>query len=231
MVVYLGLVALVIECAILWRGQRQLFWLWHDATGSFWAAALIAAPGTILHEASHYIFCLILRVPAGSRVGSRVRFFYPQRNEEDGSVVLGSVPHAATDPLRGALIAIAPLLVVPFLLALLCLILTGSLSPEAMLEAPWWALVIWLLVAFSAASAAFPSPGDHIGIIGGFLLIGLSALIVLIIGPSKALAAANGLAILLAVPAACALILLIVGNLLYKHKKKPELNVRDSSVK
>jgi len=115
-------------------------------------------------------------MPDGSR--GRVSFFFPKKGE-DGSITLGSVPYAATDPLRGALIAVAPVVVVPLLFMGLTALLLGTVTPNelkgAFTAAALWKEVLWVYVAFSCGQAAFPSPGDHIGFIGGSMLIALVA--------------------------------------------------------
>ncbi len=63
-------------------------------------------PGTVLHEGAHYIACVLLGVPVGRQVRGpdgrrrRVRWFFPTRDPVTGSVTLGMVPHARTDPFR-----------------------------------------------------------------------------------------------------------------------------------
>src|ERR1700738_2973077 len=89
-------VVLSAESAVLFLGQRRLFWLAVDATGSRWLGYLFAMPGTVLHEAAHYLACVILRVQVvGLRGGdgrrARVRLFYPERDPVSGSVTLGMV--------------------------------------------------------------------------------------------------------------------------------------------
>ena len=75
--------ALALEAACLFLGQRRLFWLAVDATGSRLLGYLLAMPGIVLHESAHYLACVILRVPAGRQVRTRdgrrarVRLFYP----------------------------------------------------------------------------------------------------------------------------------------------------------
>ena len=54
---------------------------------------------------------------------------YPQRDPVTGSVILGMVPPAETVPVRGALIAIAPLLLVPPLLVAIALLIAGTSDP------------------------------------------------------------------------------------------------------
>ncbi len=59
---------------------------------------LLVLPGTVVHELSHYLACLLTAV----RV-REVRLFSPQENG-----ALGWVVHDATDPLRRNIIALAP---------------------------------------------------------------------------------------------------------------------------
>lgn len=210
-------VLLIAEGWALYFGQRRLFWASLDATGSKLLAYFLAFPGTALHEAAHYIMCLVLGVPAGDQVRTsrgqrgRVSFFYPKESE-DGSITLGSVPHAATDPLRGALIAVAPVLLVPPLFAGLSALLLGTAAPTELwpgfLSAALWQQALWLYLAFSCGQAAFPSPGDHIGVLGGLALIILGGGIAFAVysnGGTQALAdMLRSLVLVLAVPAAAA---------------------------
>jgi hypothetical protein len=169
------------ECAALWIGQRRLFFTAETALRSRKLALLIAMPGTVLHELAHFLACQILRVPAGRQVGGKVEFFHPRVDEQSGGMILGQVPHAHTDPLRGALIAIAPVLLVPPLLVGATMGLLGTTSiddlPHAFAHAGWWQLLIWAYVALSCGQAAFPSPGDHIGILGGGCLLILAVVL------------------------------------------------------
>ena len=172
-VVELGLV-LALEALCLFLGQRRLFWLAVDATGSRLLGYLLAMPGTVLHESAHYLACVILRVPAGRQVRTRdgrrarVRLFLPQRDQVTGSVILGMVPHARTDPVRGALIAIAPLLLVPALLVAIALLVAGTSDPaqlrRVLPELATWKVVLLGYLTFSCGQAAFPSAGDHVGV-------------------------------------------------------------------
>jgi hypothetical protein len=178
------------ELALLWRGQRRLFWAAAGATRSRVLAYALAAPGTALHEASHYLACRALGVP----VSKRVRLFWPQRTGE-GEVVLGSVRHARTSPLRQALISIAPLLLVPAFLTLATALLVApdalSRLPDALTGVPAWRAILWVYLSLSCGQAVFPSPGDRIGVMGGILLlvVGLLAL-----GTVEALGGSGGVA-------------------------------------
>jgi hypothetical protein len=65
------------EAVALFLGQRRLFWLAVDATGSRLLGYLLAMPGTMLHESAHYLACVLLRVrlPSGRellRLGYRI---------------------------------------------------------------------------------------------------------------------------------------------------------------
>jgi hypothetical protein len=207
---------LALECAALFAGQRRLFWLSVRATGSRALGYALAMPGTVLHESAHYLACLILRVPVGAELTApgggraRVKLFRPRRDEH-GGVVLGEVPHAATDPLRGALIAVAPLLLVPLLLAAVAMAMAGTTSPAALPRAivhlPVWQLALLAYVAFSCGQAAFPSPGDHVGLVGAGALLALGVLIATVSihsGGVAGLAALMRSASLLLAPAALA---------------------------
>ncbi len=216
------------EVVALFLGQRRLFWLAVDATGSRLLGYLLAMPGTVLHEAAHYLACVVLRVPVGGRLRTRdrrrarVRLFYPQRNRGSGSVTLGSVPHAATGPLRGAVIAIAPLLLVPPLLVVIALAAVGTTDPSQLRHLlprlATWKLVLLAYVAFSCGQATFPSAGDHLGKLGALALTGLAgvtvALLLLNGGRAELTNVTRDACLLLAVPAiASALSLVVLGTL------------------
>jgi hypothetical protein len=206
---------LIAEAVALCLGQRRLFWLAVHATGSRLLGYVLVMPGTVLHESAHYVACLVLRVPVGRQVRTptgrraRVRLFYPQRDPGSGSVTLGSVPHAATDPLRRALIAIAPLLLVPPLLFALVVILTGTGDParlpHLLPHLAIWKLILLGYLTFSCGQAAFPSRGDRIGPLGGLALLAAAAGTAAVItghgGQSELTRVTRAACILLAVPA------------------------------
>ncbi|MHB8695840.1 MAG: hypothetical protein ACYDHH_31885 [Solirubrobacteraceae bacterium] len=226
-------VLLALEALCLFLGQRRLFWLAVDATGSRLLGYLLAMPGTVLHESAHYLACVILQVPAGRQLHTRdgrrarVRLFYPQRDPVTGSVTLGSVPHARTDPVRGALIAIAPLLLVPVLLVAIALLIAGTSDPaqlrHVLPELATWKLVLLSYLAFSCGQAAFPSPGDHIGVLGAFALTAILAITVAVIlsngGRTELTMVLRDACLLLGVPAlASALSLLVLGTVAHARR-------------
>jgi hypothetical protein len=211
-VVLVGLT--VVELALLWRGQRRLFWATAGATRSRALAYALAAPGTALHEASHYLACLALGVP----VLGRPRLFWPHRDLR-GDVVLGSVTHARTGPLRQALISIAPLVLVPALLTLLTAVLIEPQAltqlPGALTGVPWWRAALWVYLSLSCGQAVFPSPGDRIGASGLLALtalFGVAALIVAAAGGTdglrSVLATVDGVLALPALAAATSLLIM-----------------------
>jgi hypothetical protein len=215
---------LLIEAAALYVGQRQLFRLAVDATGSRLLGCVLVIPGTVVHEGAHYVACVVLRVPAGRQVRSldgrraRVRWFFPTRDPVTGSVTLGMVPHARTDPLRGALIAIAPVLLVPPLLMAIVFGLAGTTNLAHLRHVlpglATWRLVLLGYLAFSFAQAAFPSRGDHIGVRGGLMLTAILGIAIAVIiargGQSELTILTRDVCLLLAVPAIASVLSLIV---------------------
>ncbi len=208
---------LALELVVLRRGQRRLFWAAAHATRSRVLAYALAAPGTALHEAAHYLACVALGVP----ITGRVRLFWPERTP-GGDVVLGSVPHARTSALRQALISIAPLLIVPALLTIATALLLAPHGltelPNAITEVPWWRAALWIYLSLSCAQAVFPSSGDQIGVAGGACLC---ALLGATVGLILALDSSHGLLVVLAaidgvlaLPAAAAALSMVALGLL-----------------
>jgi hypothetical protein len=212
------IVALGIEGFLLYLGQRKIFFLSLNASNRF-IAYLFAAPGTILHELSHYLLCKILLVETG-----RVSLFRP-RQQEDGGITLGFVEHAKVDPLRGVLISIAPLLLVPPLLLLITVILFGSAVIDQPIQeitsASLWKIILWLYLSLSAGQGAFPSVGDHIGVLGGLCLIVLAAGIFIIIPQEKLFGAAQILVLVLALPALASLLSLTILQSIVNKNNQP----------
>lgn len=197
---------IAVQGYILYLGQRLIFGQIYLRFGK-WPAYLLAAPGTILHELAHLLMCILLGVRTG-----RVRLFYPQSDEE-GNITLGSVEHERPDPLRSALVAIAPALLVPGLLLGISVLFFGSqflTNPFAALGASsWWLIVIWVYLVASSGQGAFPSAGDHIGVLGGATLL-LLALVAWALIPSSALSAVAEIgALVLAAPSLAALLCLL----------------------
>jgi hypothetical protein len=83
-----------------------------------------------------------------------------------------------------------------------------------------------LYLAFSCGQAAFPSTGDHIGVLGAATLLGLAAVIILLLashgGVGELMRVTRSLVLVLAVPAAMAgLSLPALGALAYWRRRGP----------
>lgn len=189
------------EGYLLYLGQRLIFGEAYTALGKL-PAYVLAMPGTVLHELSHFVACKALGVATG-----QVNLFRPRR-AEDGSFTLGYVMHAEAGPLRGALVAIAPLLLVPPLLIGITALFLGAGAvhdlPVAVGGTAPWKTAVWAYVCLSAGQGAFPSTGDHVGFLGFLSLGSLAAAMILIIGVGPLAGLIQALALILALPAAAA---------------------------
>lgn len=194
-------ILLCVEGALLHAGQRRLFAILDSGSLPRPLIYAWALPGTALHELAHALACLCLGVPVG-----RVEIFRPRRHP-DGAVTLGQVEHAETDPLRLALVAIAPLLFVPLLLIGIAVLLFGKgvlADPIGVfLGGRLWAQVLFAYVLLSSGGAAFPSPGDHIPLFGFLMLIGILIALAAALGQER-LTDLLRVAVLIAAPAALA---------------------------
>lgn len=114
---------------------------------SIWRVALLALPGTVAHELTHWIVGFLLRArPHGLSVWPRA---------QGNTWRLGSVSFQSIGLLNGAWVALAPLLLLPF--AWLCL--TRILLPLwARGQWGWWLLAAYL--TGSVLFAALPSLQD-----------------------------------------------------------------------
>lgn len=169
-----ALIILLLPAALVLRlAQRRLFWDIERTVRSRTLAYAIAAPSTVAHELAHAAMAVCLGVPIGARAGGSIELFRPRRRS-DGSLQLGMVGVAQTDPLRSSLISIAPFILVPLMLLGLNVALLGEANPleaaSALGDLAPWRIAVWLALAITLPQAAFPSPGDHIGVAGGICL-------------------------------------------------------------
>lgn len=131
---------------------RLLYRLTHHLPLAMLIYAVVIWPGTVLHEVAHWL------VARGLGVSASAPHLLPGRLEEDGRMVLGHVQIAATDPLRRALIGVAPLLAGTLVVALLARY-AFSLPIPAVEEVPGYAatsatqLLYALPVLFGAPNA------------------------------------------------------------------------------
>lgn len=118
-----------------------------------WLFYLLLAPGTIVHELCHLVACLVTL----TRV-YEVHLFQLRR-EGDGTVQLGEVEHANTDPIRNFLIAMAPLLGASLLIyGLSVWLLPKNESWEMLLRSGW--TYLFLVIVFFIALGLSPSRQD-----------------------------------------------------------------------
>jgi hypothetical protein len=121
-------------------------------------------PGTVLHELAHAAAALVLGLGI-----QEVVLFRPTATT-DGSVELGWVTPRRSALGRSAVMAIAPLLLVPPMLGALALL-------AAALPTAWWgaSVALWI-VAGLGSLGAFPSSGDRVSIREALLLAGVCVL-------------------------------------------------------
>lgn len=207
----------MIEGYLLYLGQRLIFGEAYAALGRF-PAYLLAMPGTVLHELSHFVACKVLGVATGE-----VSLFRP-RQTEDGGFTLGFVMHAQSDPLRGALVAIAPLLLVPPLLVGVTVLLLGGGAvgdlPAVIGSAAPWQVTLWAYVSLSAGQGAFPSAGDHVGLLGFLSLGALGATVVLVVGATTIAGLIQSLVMILALPSIAAFLSLAGLRSVRRHRSR-----------
>ncbi len=155
---------------------------------ALWLFFFIFLPGTLVHELSHWLVAKLLVVPTG-RIA-----IWPQ-SKGDGSVWLGAIEVARTDPLRSSLIGLAPLvsgsLLVVAIGAHLQLDALGSTLVSGNWEliaqdlsrstslADFW---VWLYLLFAIANRMLPSPADREPWKPLILYLGLIGLVVVGVG-------------------------------------------------
>lgn len=129
---------------------------------------ILLFPGVVVHELSHWLTAKLLRVPTGGI------FIGPTRK---GAVAtrFGAVSVARTDPLRGSVIGLAPLLSGSALILLIAYLVLGLTVPQQLainlpaqdiLGTMWSYLSIpnfwlWVYVIFSISNAMLPSESDR----------------------------------------------------------------------
>ncbi|HEX2015129.1 MAG TPA: hypothetical protein VGN69_00420, partial [Solirubrobacteraceae bacterium] len=106
---------------------------------------------------------------------------------------------------------------VPPALALLTTLLLGAGAlaslPDVLARVALWKAILWGYLALSCAQAAFPSPGDRIGVLGAIalaVLVSLAVGAIEVLGGTSRLTEVLGAVVgLLALPAAAALVMLV----------------------
>jgi len=150
--------------------------------------SILFLPGVVLHEFSHYIMAVTLRVKTG-------RFSLIPQNLGNGRLRLGYIETAKTDFFRDALIGFAPLLTGGLFVGYAGLVRLGMLSlwdnlglwdptkimlsiQEILSKPDFW---LWFYLTVVVSSTMMPSPSDRrawvpLGI-GIGLLLGLGMLV------------------------------------------------------
>ncbi len=152
--------------------SRHLYGLGLLLTGKHDIAILVyfvlLFPGVLAHELSHWLSAKLLRVPTG-------RISIGPTKKGGGATRFGSVSVAKTDPLRGSLIGLAPLLTGTILILVIAYLVFGLAAPEELpinlgAEDMLWTLRgylavpnfwLWVYLIFSISNAMLPSETDR----------------------------------------------------------------------
>jgi hypothetical protein len=163
--------------------QRLLLLIFRDTKVSFFIYAVLLLPGVVLHELSHWLAAKVLGV------GTRSFTLIPTLRD-DGSIRFGSVETDRADPVRSALIGVAPLVTGAMVLSMLVFenlglasLLRGIEQYDLEALALLWSrlqahpeLAIWLYLAIVVSNTMLPSAADRsawvpVGLILGFLAV------------------------------------------------------------
>jgi len=106
---------------------------------SVWTFTIVALPGTLAHEVSHFLVGLLF--------GAKPRGFSLRPQRSSKGWILGTVSFGRISVFNGAFVALAPILLFPP--AWLCLM---HLAVPAWVAGRW---VMWLVAGYLTASAAF----------------------------------------------------------------------------
>ncbi len=131
------LILLILEILVLYLLMRRLLQKLYRKLG-IWFFSILFLPGTFFHEISHFLTALFLLVPVGNIE------LLPEKIE--GGLKMGSVPIGKTDPVRRALVGIAPVV-----FGLCIIFVTTTLS------IPIWAHAY---IAFEVGNTMFSSKKD-----------------------------------------------------------------------
>lgn len=206
----LGLLIVAGEILILRAAQRNVF-TWGYLYLPRWVLNGLVRLGTVLHEASHVIACVVTGVKV-----TDVSWFNPTVDEERGVVMLGYVEHNVTSERKQTLIALAPLYLVPVLLLAISYFWLGSsiLSDPVgtITGASLIKLVPWLWLVLSAGQAAFPSTEDDVPLFGATVFSIVVFVGLLIVGQLGTVA-------LIMLPPALAALVLYVGLRIYVERQ------------
>jgi len=139
----------------------------NSKSAAVWFYFLLFLPGILLHEVSHYLTALLLRVKVGKFT------LWPQM-KRGGNLVLGSVQVKNVDPVRHSLVGAAPLIFGSIAIIVIGkflhfdvlgtwlyqgdLIHTLDILSESITTPDFW---LWLYLLFAIANAMMPSASDR----------------------------------------------------------------------
>lgn len=155
------------------RLNKKLLSFFYDLTKSKKVAvylyALVFAPGTFIHEMSHFLAALFLLVPVGQLE------IIPKFQKD--KIKLGSTPIAKTDPIRRFLIGIAPLVI-----GLLIIFITLHYAPVIRIIDTKIKYIFMTYIVFVIGNTMFLSRRDLEGAWKFLLILVLLLIILHIIG-------------------------------------------------
>lgn len=128
--------------------------------------AILFFPGVVIHELAHALTAGVLMVPVGDIE------FLPKLSHD--GLKLGSVQFARTDPIRRALIGLAPILLGGALLLLVLWYYFSNIFSVA--DSQWWQHVLVGYILFELGNTMFSSKKDMEG------FIPLAIVVVLLLG-------------------------------------------------
>lgn len=133
-----------------------------------WFYFFLFLPGILIHETSHYLMAVLLRVKVG-------KFSLWPKVKRGGELILGSVQVQGAGPIRHSLVGVAPLLFGSLVVLLIGRLLqfdsVGQVLTDGDLEGllliagksfstpDFW---LWLYFLFAVANAMLPSPSDRL---------------------------------------------------------------------
>lgn len=140
----------------------------NSKTTAIWFYFFLFLPGILIHETSHYLMAVLLRVKVNN-------FSLWPKIQKKNELVLGSVQVQGAGPLRHSLVGAAPLLFGSLVVVLIGQLLqfdalgqtltTGDLEgllfiiQQSISTPDFW---LWLYLLFAIANAMLPSPSDRI---------------------------------------------------------------------
>lgn len=147
---------------LLTKSLTKIFYLVSKSKqATVWLLAILFLPGTVIHELSHALVAGVLFVDVGNIE------FMPQIRED--GVKLGSAEITKTDPLRRALIGVAPLLVGTSIIVGLIWFFTSYLTNQG--NIPFWLPLLLMYTVFEIANTMFSSRKDLEGALEVILLV------------------------------------------------------------